>query len=177
MHLAVHTSSPTCVSQHRWPLPAGQQRGLRQRPGPAPHPRRKKWAGAGTTADGPEPAECGWIAGHGERAATYPNVFGSSTIFIFPAEAKRPARREQFGRGGWTKPPARPLAPRPPHSPSAALRAASSNRAAIASSAGSGSARAAGRCLRRARPWSTAGAGAGAGFAASRLSRWKRRPR
>lgn len=176
MHLGVHTSSPTCASQHR--LPARQQRGLRERPGPAPHPRWKKRAGAGTTANRPEHVECRWITGrHGEQAATYPNVFGSSTIFIFPAEAKRPARREQLGaedgqsdrrarprRGPSTHPAPRSAPQTAPEPPSPARREAEVCNAA-------------GRCLRRARPWSAAGAGAGAGLAASRLSRRKRRPR
>lgn len=72
--------------------------------------------------------------------ATYPNVFGSSTIFILPADARRPAeQRTVSGRveEGRDKPAA--LTRSPNAAPTDAT--SSSRAAAITTSAGSGSAR------------------------------------
>lgn len=156
--------------------------GLRQRPGLEPHPRTKNQAGTGTT-----PAKTRTRRARRPRTRTY---------LAPPRSSSSPPRRSDLlGESSWPRrmervpgSPARTAGPaltqrrvqrRQQQQPGRHRRLPGKRkRAALPGGVCAERGRCgAGRCLRRAGPWSAAGAGPGAEPAASRLSRRKRRRR
>lgn len=118
MHPAVHTPCPTCLAQHRRPLPAGQQRGLRQRPGPARRlipEGRNGLERAHRQTDPNPPSAGGW---RDDTASRRP----PTRTYSAPPQSSSspPRRRDLLGESSWARgthqaagAPARAAAPAP----------------------------------------------------------------